>query len=149
YQSVVALWPLPGPDADGGPPAAPVMASLRERIEAYMQKAAREAKRRTSWVDPDPDFERALAEFVHALLPDESQGSRFAVEGAALVGRIGRAGLWNGLARTLVHLTSPGVPDVYQGDELWNLTLVDPDNRRPVDFDRRRAMLAALEGVRA
>jgi (1->4)-alpha-D-glucan 1-alpha-D-glucosylmutase len=134
YQSLVGIWPLDPVDTVASD-------DLRERLRAYMQKAVREAKVHTSWLDPDAEFEAAVDAFVQALFAPAAQPFRDDV--AALVGEIARPGLWTALARTLVHLTAPGVPDVYQGDELWNFALTDPDNRRPVDFARRRALLDA------
>lgn len=134
YQTLVGVWPL-----ERGAGAS--HAALRARVEAYMVKAAREAKRHTSWLDPNGTFESALLGFVRAALRDR----RFVGELTAFVERIARPGLWNALSRTLLQLTAPGVPDVYQGDELWSFALVDPDNRRPVDFERRRRLLRAVE----
>jgi len=108
-----------------------------------MEKAAREAKQHTSWIDPNPAFEAALRDFVRALLSPE-KSPRFLADLDRFVQRIARPGLWNALARTLVQLTAPGTPDVYQGDELWNFSLVDPDNRRPVDFEPRHQLLLDL-----
>ncbi len=133
YQSLVGVWPLE--DAPLG--------SLRSRLEAYALKAAREAKRRTSWRQPDPAFESALLAFVRDLL-DPVRSAHFLADIRTFVTRIAPFGLWNALARTLVQLTAPGVPDTYQGDEAWTFALVDPDNRRPVDFARRQRALAAL-----
>ena len=124
YQSVLGIWPLGEDGVD--------------RITAYMIKATREAKSRTSWLEPDKAFEDALTAFVEKTLTDR----RFLAEMEALAAPAIRAGWWNALSRTLIHLASPGVPDLYQGDELWNLSLVDPDNRRPVDYERRAALLA-------
>jgi (1->4)-alpha-D-glucan 1-alpha-D-glucosylmutase len=126
YQTLVGAWPL-----------------TLERAQQYMQKAAREAKTHTSWRAPDAAYERALAEFVAAILGDEA----FLAELEALVQRVLRPGRINALAQTLIKLTAPGVPDLYQGTELWDLSLVDPDNRRPVDFAARRALLAELDGA--
>jgi (1->4)-alpha-D-glucan 1-alpha-D-glucosylmutase len=117
---------------------------LRERVSGYMEKAVREAKLRTSWTDPDAEFEAALRADIEALL-DPARSPRFLDDLEGFVRGIARPGLWNALARTVLHLTSPGVPDLYQGAELWNFTLVDPDNRRPVDFDRRRCLLDEVE----
>jgi (1->4)-alpha-D-glucan 1-alpha-D-glucosylmutase len=147
YQTVLALWPLtPG----GAPPDADVLAQLADRVDAYMLKAALEAKSHTSWTDHDADYEQALSDFVRSLLEDEP-GAAFRREVAALAAEVGVAGLVNGLARTLVHLTAPGTPDLYQGDELWNFALVDPDNRRPVDYALRARLLdeiaAGAEGA--
>jgi len=133
YQSLVGVWPLQ--DA--------LLGSLRSRLEAYALKAAREAKRHTSWRRPDPAFESALLQFVRDLL-DPVRSAHFLGDIRALVTRIAPFGLWNALARTLVQLTAPGTPDVYQGDEAWHFALVDPDNRRPVDFVGRQRPLAGL-----
>ncbi|GBD32196.1 Maltooligosyl trehalose synthase [bacterium HR33] len=135
YQTLVGIWPAEGERR---------LAALRERIAAYVVKAAREAKRRTSWVAPDPVYERALLRFVGALL-DRSRSRLFLEALDHLVREISPAAFCNSLSRTLIQLTSPGVPDIYQGDELWNFALVDPDNRRPVDFDSRKEMLDELE----
>jgi (1->4)-alpha-D-glucan 1-alpha-D-glucosylmutase len=105
-----------------------------------MRKAAREAKLRTSWVEPDAAYEAALDEFVAAVL-EPRDDAPFLTDVARLVSRVAAMGAWNALSRIVVHLTSPGTPDVYQGDELWNFALVDPDNRRPVDYDQRVSML--------
>ncbi|MFW6181551.1 MAG: malto-oligosyltrehalose synthase, partial [Spirochaetota bacterium] len=128
YQTMVGAWPLD-----------------RERAEAYLEKAAREAKVHTSWTDPDPAYEEGLRGFVHALYQDRELMDDLASFAAGLVapGRI------NSLAQTLIKLTAPGVPDIYQGCELWDLSLVDPDNRRPVDFELRRALLRELEELEA
>ncbi len=137
YQTLLGIWPFAG--AGNVPPQ--TIGDLHLRLEAYMLKAAREGKARTSWTDPDEQFERALKEFIHAALFESPE---FIEDVAAFARRITRSGLWNALARTLLHLTVPGVPDLYQGDEQWTFSLVDPDNRRPVDYDDRHAMLAAL-----
>jgi (1->4)-alpha-D-glucan 1-alpha-D-glucosylmutase len=138
FQTLVGVWPLHDPD-----PAE--RAALRERVSGYLLKAVREAKARTSWTDPDPSFEDALARYVDALFEGRS-GVLEAV--AAFARRLARPGMWNALARTLVHCTAPGTPDVYEGDEVWNFSLVDPDNRRSVDFAARETLLAALEEER-
>ena len=124
YQTLVGAWPLP-----------------RERALAYAEKAVREAKVHTSWLVPDADYEGAVREFVESILADEG----FVADLAAFVAALVPAGRVLSLAQTLVKLTAPGVPDVYQGTELWDLSLVDPDNRRPVDFGRRTALLTELE----
>ncbi len=145
YQTLVGVWPLPAADA----PAVPdrrTLGELRQRVEKYMEKAVREGKLRSSWTDPDAGFEETLKSFIGALLPERGAAkSPFLTELAALVGKIARPGLWNALARVVAHLASPGTPDLYQGDELWNFALVDPDNRRPVDFERRASLLDELE----
>jgi (1->4)-alpha-D-glucan 1-alpha-D-glucosylmutase len=136
YQTLIGAWPLAAPDG-------PALDTFRERIRGYMLKAVREAKLRTSWINPDPDYEAALTSFVEALLDPERNGE-FLAAFLPLQQRISRLGLYNGLSQTLLKLTVPGVPDIYQGDELWDFSLVDPDNRRPVDFDRRRRLLSSL-----
>ena len=136
YQTVVGAWPLRATAADMGEFAA--------RITAYMLKAVRESKSRTSWAEGDEAFERALAEFVDALLLGD-RGRQFRDDVAELVARVARPGLWGALSRVLVHLAAPGTPDLYQGDELWSFTLVDPDNRRPVDYALRARLLAEAE----
>jgi len=143
YQTLVGAWPL---ELLGHEPTAlpgELLAAFRDRIAAYALKAAREAKVETSWVEPDPDFETALERFVRSIL-DPGLAPEFLTDLGTFVGRIARPGLWNALGKLLVQLTAPGIPDVYQGDELWNFLLVDPDNRRPVDFERRSALLDEL-----
>jgi (1->4)-alpha-D-glucan 1-alpha-D-glucosylmutase len=144
YQTVVGVWP-PEALAPGAPevPDAACLESLRERVDAYMLKAVREAKVQTSWTEPDEEFEAAVSAYVAAIL-SPGTGDDFLRDLHAFLRLIARPGLWNALARALLHLTAPGVPDVYQGDETWNFALVDPDNRRPVDYDRRRAALDEL-----
>src|SRR5581483_11596637 len=115
-------------------------AAARDRLNQYMLKAAREAKTRTTWTDPDPDYEGALANFIAQIL-EPHDDAPFLSDVARLVSRIAPAGAWNALGRIAVHLTAPGTPDIYQGDELWNFALVDPDNRRQVDFGARAQAL--------
>ena len=133
YQTLVGMWPMGGA-------AESEREELRERASAFARKAAREAKARTSWIDINEEYERALASFVGALF----SRPEFLRELESFVARISPSGALNAIARTVVHLASPGFPDIYQGDELWNFSLVDPDNRRPVSYDSRRAALAAL-----
>jgi (1->4)-alpha-D-glucan 1-alpha-D-glucosylmutase len=119
YQTLVGTWPI---DA--------------ARMWPYIEKAAREAKAHTSWTDPDPVFESALKDFVEGSLGD----AEFCADVERFVASILPAACVASLAQTLVKLTAPGVPDLYQGSELWDLNLVDPDNRRPVDFAARRRL---------
>jgi (1->4)-alpha-D-glucan 1-alpha-D-glucosylmutase len=145
YQTLVGIWPVPDV-ADAGAPSLPgteALAELRERAAAYMEKAVREGKSRSSWVSPNTEFEGALAAFIAATL-DPERSAPFITRVSALARRIAAAGHWNGLARTLLHLTAPGVPDLYQGTELWDFTLEDPDNRRPVDFALRSGLLDSV-----
>jgi (1->4)-alpha-D-glucan 1-alpha-D-glucosylmutase len=132
-QTVIGVWPFGGgADAAG---------ALHDRLAAYLLKAAREAKLRTSWTKPDTAYEQAIAAYVPALLGDAA----FAEACAKLVGELAPHGARNSLAQLALRLASPGGADLYQGCELWELALVDPDNRRPVDFAARRAALAQLD----
>jgi (1->4)-alpha-D-glucan 1-alpha-D-glucosylmutase len=124
YQTLVGAWPLSA-----------------ERAVAYMEKASKEAKEHTSWVDPDPVYDDALRRFIEGVLGDEE----FTAAVEAFVAPLVEPGRINSLAQTLLKLTSPGVPDIYQGCELWDHSLVDPDNRRPVDFTVRQALLTEAE----
>lgn len=154
YQTLVGIWPVVGsgpsgdelPSASGAGTAPPPAEPFRRRVEEYMLKAVREAKRRTSWTDPDEAFELAVRTFVRRILSPQ-RADRFLRDLHEFATRVARVGLWNSLSRTLVQLTAPGVPDIYRGDELWNFSLVDPDNRRPVDFAARRAALAECRSV--
>ena len=105
-----------------------------------MVKAMREAKVTTDWVDPDEDHERAVRRFIARLYRSEA----FLADLEAFVAEVAPRGEEAALGQTLLKLTAPGVPDLYQGDELWCLSLVDPDNRRPVDWERRRRLLDGL-----
>ncbi|MQX35140.1 malto-oligosyltrehalose synthase [Roseospira navarrensis] len=144
YQTLLAIWPLDWarPDETGqvAPPPPEVLESLTERMAAYMMKAAREAKRDTAWTAQDPDYEAGLDGFVRAVL-SPGLGGAFVADMAAFVARLAPAGAVNALAQTTLRMTTPGVPDLYQGTDLWDFTLVDPDNRRPVDFEARARSL--------
>jgi (1->4)-alpha-D-glucan 1-alpha-D-glucosylmutase len=133
YQTLVGTWPFDGR----------VTEPFARRIEEYMLKALREAKVHTSWVYPHPEYESAVLRFARAIL-DGSGDPRFASDFAEFVKAVSRAGMLNSLSQTLLKIASPGVPDFYQGTELWQLTLVDPDNRSAVDFDERRRLLDSL-----
>ncbi|HEX2249648.1 MAG TPA: malto-oligosyltrehalose synthase, partial [Gemmatimonadales bacterium] len=144
-QAIVGVWPRSTQVASGAVrPDEDCVAALRERLVQYSLKAAREAKVKTSWTDPDQEFEAALQHYVESVLTPELS-SEFLADLSNFVRRIGRHGMWNALSRALLHLTSPGVPDLYQGDELWNFALVDPDNRRPVQYDVRARLLEVVE----
>ena len=136
YQTLLGTWPLETMDEAA-------LAGYRERIQAYMLKASREAKQHTSWINPDTAYEEALQGFVADLL-EPARNDRFLQAFLPFEERVARAGLLNSLAQTLLKFTAPGVPDLYQGGELWDFRLVDPDNRQPVDFDHRRALLDGL-----
>jgi (1->4)-alpha-D-glucan 1-alpha-D-glucosylmutase len=137
YQALIGAWPM-----TDAPPHTKATPDFRDRMAAWQVKALREAKRHTSWTDPDPAYEDACRAFLDALLSAEASNA-FLPLLDGFVGQIAPAGALNGLAQTLLRLTSPGVPDLYQGCEFWDLSLVDPDNRRPVDFAARSAAWAA------
>jgi len=126
YQTLLGAWPLSA-----------------ERAWVYMEKAIREAKAHTSWTRPEPDYEQTVRNFVEALLADPE----FVAELEAFVAPLIEPARIHSLAQTLLKLTAPGIPDIYQGTELWDLSLVDPDNRRPVDYEHRRGLLAELKGA--
>ena len=149
YQTLIGIWPSPRPGRrlDDLLDRA-WLENARERLEQYMLKAVKEAKTRTSWTEPDEAYESALKQFIAAVLAPSDE-SPFLSDVARFVGHIAAAGHWNALARLLVHATSPGVPDTYQGDELWFFALVDPDNRRPVDYARREQLLSAAASAGA
>ena len=134
YQTLLGAWPL-RKDA---------MPEFKERLKAYVIKAAKEAKVHTSWIDPNPDYEHALAGFVDAILKPSRQ-NRFFADILRFQRRIAFWGAFNALAQALLKIASPGVPDSYQGTELWDFSLVDPDNRRPVDFTKRLRFLQDLK----
>jgi (1->4)-alpha-D-glucan 1-alpha-D-glucosylmutase len=127
YQSLVGAWPI-----DAG------------RVAAFMAKAAKEAKVHTSWTEPRPEYDDAVGAFVAGILAD--QGFIADLETFLAEHRLAERGRVNSLAQTTLLLTCPGVPDLYQGTEVWDLSLVDPDNRRPVDYNARRRLLGALAG---
>ena len=137
YQTLVGSWPLVPMDE-------PALAAYRARIQAYMLKAVREAKLRTSWANVSAEYEEALRLFIDAVL-DAGDKNPFLADMATFQGQVARLGLLNSLSQTLCKLTAPGVPDIYQGTELWDFSLVDPDNRRPVDYQRRLELLNELE----
>jgi (1->4)-alpha-D-glucan 1-alpha-D-glucosylmutase len=141
YQTLLGIWPAPRRERRADDlPGRDWRARARERLLAYMLKAAREAKLRTSWTENDVQYEKALDTFVRATL-EPSEDAPFLSDVARLTALVADNGFRTALARLVLHCTSPGVPDVYQGDELWNFTLVDPDNRRPVDYSSRAALL--------
>lgn len=143
YQSLIGAWPMESPG--GLQPFPPEEFSrFRERVLAYMHKATLEAKVHTSWVNPNEAYDRAVNDFVMQSL-DSRRKNRFLADLQAFQRRVAFFGRWNSLSQVLLKLACPGVPDFYQGTELWDLSLVDPDNRRPVDYPERRAILAELK----
>jgi (1->4)-alpha-D-glucan 1-alpha-D-glucosylmutase len=111
---------------------------------AYMRKATLEAKVHTSWINPNEEYDEAVATFVEQVLEDRKR-SRFLADLQYFRRRVAYFGRFNSLSQVLLKLTSPGVPDLYQGTELWDFSLVDPDNRRPVDYGRRQTLLQELK----
>jgi (1->4)-alpha-D-glucan 1-alpha-D-glucosylmutase len=127
-QTLVGAWPLTG-----------------ERLSAYLEKATREAKEHTSWTDPDPIYDELIRAFASSVVDDPATAATV----VPLVDRLVRPGRAVALGIKLLTLTAPGVPDLYQGSELWDLSLVDPDNRRPVDYELRRRLLAGADATTA
>jgi (1->4)-alpha-D-glucan 1-alpha-D-glucosylmutase len=126
YQTMIGAWPIP-----------------LERLLPYMEKACREAKQQTSWQAPNEAFEIGTREFIEALYKDTA----FLEDFEAFVHALIKPGRINSLSQVLLKLTSPGIPDTYQGSEVWDLSLVDPDNRRPVDYGLRRRLLSELPNL--
>jgi (1->4)-alpha-D-glucan 1-alpha-D-glucosylmutase len=124
YQTLIGAWPI-----------------ANDRLHAYMEKAVREAKLQTSWTQQNAPFEEALRTFIDRIL----ESADFVAALEKFVAMVLRAGRINSLAQSLIKYTAPGVPDTYQGSELWDLSLVDPDNRRPIDYNQRRSTLSALQ----
>src|SRR5213592_4905156 len=139
YQTLLGTWPM---QAKGEPEAVPSPDYI-ERIQAYMAKALKEAKLNTSWIQPNEEWDAAMHDFVARIL-DSSSRNKFLPIFLPAAKEIASLGAINSLTHTLLKLTSPGVPDIYQGTEIWDYSLVDPDNRRPVDYRPRREMLEAL-----
>jgi (1->4)-alpha-D-glucan 1-alpha-D-glucosylmutase len=137
YQTLVGAWPLT-PDAGEHD-------AFVERVQRYMSKALREAKVHVSWINPRPQYDEAVRSFIARLL-DPSQPNEFLDDFRPFQTRVAELGIYNSLSQTVLRLAAPGVPELYQGSEFWELSLVDPDNRRPVDFGRRQAALAAMRG---
>jgi (1->4)-alpha-D-glucan 1-alpha-D-glucosylmutase len=134
YQTLIGAWPLEGlNDAQD-------WKTFTDRIQKYMLKAIREAKENTSWINQNTAYENGVAAFVGALL-EPVDNNNFLASFLPFQQRVARVAIWSSLSQTLLKLVCPGVPDVYQGSELWDLSLVDPDNRRSVDYDRRRRVL--------
>ncbi len=136
YQTLIGIWP------DQAPQGAERL-RLVERLQHYMLKVAREAKVDTSWVSPHEAYEQALTQFVADVFRQDKRRA-FVADLDNLAQRVAEHGRWNALAQQVLKISSPGAPDFYQGTELWCLTLVDPDNRQPVDFGLRQRSFAML-----
>ena len=137
YQALLGIWPV-------APPNAAEREQLIARLQAYMEKATREAKQRTSWINPNPAYDAAVKEFVAGALAAGDK-NRFLLAFGDFHGQIVTAGFHNAIAQVVLKILSPGVPDVYQGQEIWDFSLVDPDNRRAVDYPLRSRLLDELE----
>jgi (1->4)-alpha-D-glucan 1-alpha-D-glucosylmutase len=136
YQTLVGSWPLE-------PMTSQQACEYRDRIVAYMLKAMREAKVFTSWLSPSPRHEHAMTRFVEMILAPDN--TAFLDDFIAFEQRVAWYGIYNSLSQLAIKIGAPGVPDFYQGTEVWNFSLVDPDNRRPVDYDYRRTLLEELD----
>lgn len=136
YQSLVGTWPFESMDASH-------YQVFCNRIQRYMAKATREAKVHTSWVNPNEEYDEAVHNFIKAIL-DQTESSAFLDDLLSFQAKIAQYGIYNSLSQLLFKIVAPGVPDFYQGNELWDFSLVDPDNRRPVDFTVRKTMLREL-----
>lgn len=133
YQTLLGAWPLEPMDDT-------VRTEFTGRIREYMMKALKEGKANSSWTEPQEDWEQAVGTYIDRIL-DPADGADFLHDFQPFADRIARCGLWNSLAQVVLKCTSPGAPDFYQGTEAWDLSLVDPDNRRPVDYARRMDLL--------
>lgn len=135
YQSIVGIWPLVETDD--------TRRDIQSRLRQYMIKASREAKVNTSWLSPAIEYEQALVNFIDSIL-DPYTGNRFLKDFRSFVRRISEWGMFNSLSMLALKILSPGMPDFYQGTELWDFSLVDPDNRRDVDFEQRSQVIDSL-----
>ncbi|HEX8312440.1 MAG TPA: malto-oligosyltrehalose synthase [Chthoniobacteraceae bacterium] len=138
YQNLLGSWPIT-------PMSKEEHQQYIERVQGYMMKALHEAKVNSSWVEPNTAWDEAVNQFVATIL-EPSRSNRFLASFTQFAEDLSRAGAINSLAQTVLKLTSPGVPDIYQGNEMWDFSLVDPDNRRPVDYELRQRQLASIEG---
>ena len=139
YQTLIGAWPLMTMDEVE-------YEEFVSRIERYMIKAVREAKTHSSWINPHPEYEAALCRFIRAVLSGR-EANPFLNDFLPVQAMVARYGMYNGLSQLLVKAAAPGVPDCYQGTELWEFNLVDPDNRRPVDYALRATMLKEFDGA--
>ena len=140
YQTLLGTWPI----QDDGRAVPAASAEYVQRIQAYMEKALNEAKLNTSWIQPNDEWLGATTDFVARIL-EPSPKNRFLANFLPVVEQVSQLGAINSLSQTLLKLTSPGVPDIYQGNEVWDFSLVDPDNRRKVDYKARRRTMTELE----
>ena len=137
YQTLVGIWPLMVLDDAQ-------YRAFCDRVQEYMVKALREGKAHTSWVNPDQGYEEAVRQFIESIL-DRTVPNPFLDELLPFQQRVAQWGMWNALSQVVLKTTAPGVPDFYQGSELWDFSVVDPDNRRPVDYGKRASLLIELQ----
>ncbi len=137
YQTLVGIWPFTLLDDAQ-------YHAFCDRVQAYMNKALREGKTHTSWVNPDQSYEGAVQQFVESIL-DRTAPNPFLDEFLSFQQRVAHWGMWNALSQVVLKTTAPGIPDFYQGSELWDFSVVDPDNRRPVDYGKRASILNELQ----
>ncbi len=135
YQTLLGAYPFEAAETQ----------AFTQRATAYIVKALREAKIHTSWLNPNPEYEKATAQFMSQILSDPS----FLADFLPFQNRVANYGFFNTLSQTLLKITCPGVPDFYQGSELWDLSMVDPDNRRPVNYKKREQYLAEVSELKA
>jgi (1->4)-alpha-D-glucan 1-alpha-D-glucosylmutase len=140
YQTMIGAWPFHAPDDDE-------YKNFSDRIQAYMAKALKEGKIHTSWVNPNYAYDQAVRDFIERILV-RSSSNPFLADFLPFQREIAQYGVYNSLSQVLLKITSPGIPDFYQGTELWDFSLVDPDNRRPVDYAKRTGLLADFQSVR-
>lgn len=133
YQTLIGAWPIE-------PKTGPEYEIFKKRIKDYMVKALREAKVNTSWINPNTNYENIVMRFIEAIL-NNTRRNKFLKDFQIFQKKISHCGMYNSLSQTLLKITSPGIPDFYQGTELWDFSLVDPDNRRPVDYNIRIHLL--------
>ena len=136
YQTLIGAWPIEPCSADD-------YAAFGKRVAQFMQKAMREAKIHTSWTDSAAEYEAAVEGFVERIL-DPRRSAAFHSDFRPFQSRISHWGMLSSLSQTLLRIAAPGAADTYQGSELWDFSMVDPDNRRPVDYKLRRTLLAGL-----
>lgn len=137
YQTLIGSWPLYSMDSE-------VHHDYLNRIQAYMEKAIKEAKIHSSWLNPNKDYDQGMRQFIEIILNLDASVNPFLNDFTAFASKIHIAGMFNSLSQLLIKLTSPGVPDIYQGTELWNFCLVDPDNRKPVNYENGKNLLQEL-----
>ena len=136
YQTLIGAWPFEDLDDQG-------YSAFCDRIQGYMNKALKEAKVHSSWINPDETYESAVRDFIAKILR-RTPSNAFLADFVPFQKKVSQFGIYNSLAQVLIKITAPGLPDFYQGSELWDLRLVDPDNRQPVDYILRRRLLSEI-----